>query len=358
MKIDFQPAFAVDIKHDYYPDGISADFMLAPTPDCQQQLRRFGLLFKETAGGFIVLYETTGTDGPVEPKRRIEGPLALSFVLWAKSPYLLNYSNLPLSKTPEQIFYLSNRHQVLNNAQLLLSADPVGEFVSAADLLPLRPQRFQVDVATDKGSLLWELFDAQGGLVHRQRVISVEGNSSYLVDLGNRPPGFYLLRRDSAEQLRFYAADRLVSGYPFGLLEIAVDPNVADAFSFVTAGGDVQFRRYLVKLQARKTTWEYFVVAKYEAELKPTDLSLTLDDPPVTFTRQPAVTLADGSTAIPFIAGTPLPLRQQPIKGIALSKKKGASTPKLDIESLPNPAVTEVIPALAGKVISRVYVYL
>ena len=148
MKIDFQPAFAVDIKHDYYPDGISADFMLAPTPDCQQQLRRFGLLFKETAGGFIVLYETTGTDGPVEPKRRIEAPLAFSFVLWAKSPYLLNYSNLPLSKTPEQIFYLSNRHQVLNNAQLLLSADPVGEFVSAADLLPLRPQRFRTTLFT------------------------------------------------------------------------------------------------------------------------------------------------------------------------------------------------------------------
>jgi len=358
MKIDFQPAFAVDINHDYYPDGISADFILAPTPDCKQQLRRYGLLFKETRGGFVVLYETSGADGPVEPKRRIDAPLALSFVLWAKSPYLLNYSNLPLSKTPEQIFYLSNRNKALNNGQLLLSADPAGEFVSVDDLLSLRPQRFQVDVATDRDSLVWELFDAQGAIVHRQRVASVGGISSYLVALGSRQPGLYQLRRDGVEQLRFYAADRLVSGFPFGVLEIAVDPTVSNDFSFVAGGGDVQFRRYLVKLQARKTTWEYFVVAKYEAELKPADLTLTLDDPPVTFTRQPAVTLADGSTAIPFIAGTPLPLRQQPLKGIALSKKKGASTPKLDIDSLPNPAVTEVIPALAGKVISRVYVYL
>lgn len=358
MKIDFQPAFAVDIKHDYYPDGISADFILAPTPDCQQQLRRYGLLFRETTGGFVVLYETTGGDGPVEPKRRIVAPLVLSFVLWAKSSYLLNYSNLPLTKTPEQFFYLSNRQKTLNNGQLLLSADPIGEFISAADLLALRPQRFQVDAVTDRDSLVWELFDEQGGSVARQRVTTVEGVCSYLVKLDNRQPGRYLLQRDGIDQLQFYAADRLLSGYPFGLLEIAVDPTVNDAFSFVAAGGDVQFRRYLVKLQARKTIWEYFVVAKYETELQPTDLALTLDDPQVNFTRQPAVTLADGSSAIPFVAATPLPLHLLPLKGIALSKKKGVSTPKLDIDNLPNPGVTEVIPALAGKVISRVYIYI
>jgi len=357
MKIDFQQAFAVDIRHDYYPDGISADFNIEPTPHCRQQLQRYGLLFKETPGGFVVLYETTGVDGPPEPKRKIVPPLALAFILRGTSPFLLNFTDLPLDKLPEQIFYLSNRQKNLNHGQRLLSADPGDEFLSSADLLNLRPQRFQVDVETGADSLLWELFDVQGALMRRLRVMTVEGICSFLVDLATHPPGRYLLRRNGEDHLHFYASDRLAGSFPFGLIEIAVDPLVDNEFSFVDAGGQVQFRRYLLKMQARKTTWEFFVVGKYETEVKPTDLTLTLDDPPVTFTRQSPVTLADGSTAIPFVAGTPLPLTRQPLKGIALSKKKGASTPKLDIDNLPNPSVAEIIPAEGGKVISRVYVY-
>jgi len=357
MKIDFQKAFAVDIRHDYYPDDVCADFLISPTPDCQQQLLKYGLLFRETAAGFVVLYETTGSDGPAEPKRKINTPLALSFVLWAKAPFLLNYSNLPLNKTPDQIFYLSNRQKTLNSGQLLLTADAGSEFLSAEDLLALRPQRFQVDIETDADSTLWEVIDPQGETVTRQRVVSNEGSSSYLVDLGSREPGRYLLRRDGSDHLQFYAADRLVSGFPFGLIEISVDATVNSDFNFVSNSGTVQFRNYLLKLQARKTTWEYYVVAKYETELEPADLRVLLDDPPVTFSRQTTVTLADGSIAVPFIAGVELPLSQQPLKGITLRKKKGPSTPRLVIDNLPNPSVSEVIPVTGDNVISRVYVY-
>lgn len=357
MKIDFQKAFAVDIRHDYYPDGISADFLIVPTPDCQQQLQKYGLLFKETAGGVVVLFETTGIDGPIEPKRKIDGPLVLSFVLWSKAPFLLNYSKLPLDKTPDQMFYLTNRSKTLNSGKLLLSADSGDEYLSEADLLALRPKRFQVQVETAKDSTLWEIIDPQGAQIHRQRVNSVEGTCVYRVDLGSRLPGRYQLRRDGADYLKFYAADQLVSGFPFGLIEIAVDPAVSNEFSFVDGSGNVQFREYQLKLQARKTTWEYFIVAKYETGVKPNDLSVTLDDPPVSFARQNAVTLADGSTAIPFVAGTPLPLSQHPIKGIALSKKKGPATPRLNIDNLPNPSVSEVIPTAGENAISRVYIY-
>lgn len=357
MKIDFQKAFAVDIQHDYYPDGVSADFLIAPTPDCQQQLQRYGMLFKESVGGFVVLYETTGGDGPGEPMRKIDGPVAFSFVLWAKAPFLLNYSKLPLDKPADQIFYLSNRRKTANNGQLLLNVAAGGEFLSDQDLLVLRPQRFQVDVETVADSTLWDVVDEQGVQVHRQRVATVEGTSRYLVDLGSRSPGRYLLRRDGTAYLHFYSDDRLVSGFPFGLIEIAADPTVNNEFSFIDGSGNVQFRDYRLKLQARKTIWEYFIVAKYETGLKPNDLSVTCDDPPVSFARQSAVTMADGSTAIPFVAGTPLPLSKQPIKGIALSKKKGPSTPRLNIDNLPNPSVSEVIPAAGDSVISRVYIY-
>ncbi len=357
MRIDFQKAFAVDIRHEYYPDEISGDFRIAPTPHCQQQLQNFGMLFKETPGGFVVLCETFGDGTPPTPKRTIASPLTLTFALWSHSPFLANFSNLPLDKTPEQFFALSNRQKNFISGQRLLTADPIDEFLSVADLFSLRPQRFQVDVETPQDSVLWELLDVQGGLVKRQRVNTVEGVSSFLVKLSTQSPGRYLLRRDAVEHLHFYADDRLLGNYPFGLIEIALDPLVSNDFRFIDGSGKLQFRRYRLKLQARRTTWEYFVVAKYETGVKPEDLTLTLDNPPVTFTRQPAVTLADGKTAIPFVAGTTLPLSQQPLKGIALSKKKGPSTPKLDIENLPNPAVSDLIPAGGGKVISRVYVY-
>jgi hypothetical protein len=355
MKIDFQKAFAVEVLHDYYQNGISADFLISPTPDCQRQLLQQGMLFKQTASGFIVLYETDGDDPP-RPKRPLDSPLTLSFVLWSQAPFLLHYSNLPLDKDPEQIFYLSNRNKVLNAGQLLLSAASASQFLSADDLLALRPQRFQVEVESAADSVLWEVLDVQGAQVGRERVATVAGRNSYLVDLGQQAPGLYSLQRDGSEHLQFYAADRLVSGFPFGLLEIAADASVSNDFSFVAADGSVQFRNYRLKLQARSTTWEYYVVAKYETEVTPNDLQISLDDPAVSFARQTAVILADGSTAVPFIAGTELPLRQLPLKGITLRKKKGPSTPRLVIDNLPNPSVAEIIPG-AGKVISRTYIY-
>ena len=333
-----------------------ADFTVAPTLECRRQLQKHGMLFKETPGGFVVLYETTGQVGVAEPKRQFAAPFGLSFVLRPKVPFLLNYSDLPLDKSSEQIFYLTNRQKNLNDGRLLLSAAGGSEFLSASDLLPLRSQRFPVDLETSATSILWELQNHLGTLVDRQRVASVEGQNRYQVDLGDKEPGWYQLRRDGAEYLSFYAADHLVGGFPFGLIEIAVDSTVNDDFSFVAASGKVQFKRFQLKLQARETIWEYLVVAKYETELKPNDLEVTLDDPPVPFSRQTAVSLADGSTAIPFIAGAPLPLRQQPIKGITLRKKKGPTTPKLDIDNLPNPSVAEVIPE-KEKVISRMYIY-
>lgn len=356
MKIDFQKAFAVEILHDYYRDGISADFLIAPSPDCKRQLLKYGMLFKETPTGFIVLYETDGTDDSSLPKRPLEGPFHLSFVLWSQTPFLFNYSNLPLDKNPDQIFYLSNRNKTLNNGQRLLSSADGSQFMSAADLLNLRPQRFQVVVECVADSVLWELTDMGGVLIDRKRVAAVEGSCSYLVDLEQASPGLYTLHRDGAEHLKFYAADRLASGFPFGLIEIAVDPAVNNDFSFVADDGTVQYRNYRLKLQARSTTWEYYVVAKYETEVLPTDLQISLDEPAVTFARQAAVTMADGSIAVPFVAGSVLPLSQRPLKGITLRKKKGPSTPRLVIDNLPNPSVCEVIPE-SGMIISRTYIY-
>ncbi|SHJ77078.1 hypothetical protein SAMN02745165_03134 [Malonomonas rubra DSM 5091] len=355
MRIDFQKAFAVEVLHDYYRDGISADFLIAPTPSCQQQLLKQGMLFKETPSGFVVLYETAG-DEASEPKRPLASPLTFSFVLWSQESFLLNYSNLPLDKTPDQIFYLSNRDKSINDGQLLLSADSGAQFLSAADLLALRPQRFQVDIEDSSDSVVWELTDSKGTLVDRRRVATVEGNNSYLVDLREQAPGLYRLCCDGEEHLKFYAADRLVSGFPFGLIEIFIDPAISNDFSFVAADGSVQFRNYRLKLQARSTTWEYYVVAKYETEVTPNDLQISLDEPAVNFVRQPAVSLADGSTAVPFVAGATLPLSQQPLTGITLQKKKGPSTPRLVIDNLPNPSVAEIIPE-ADRVISRTYIY-
>lgn len=356
MKIDFRKAFAVDIRHDYYADGVSADFQIAPTPGCRQQLLKYGLLFKEVAGGFVVLYETTGAEGPPEAKRKLEAPLSLSFVLRAKAPFLLNYSNLPLDKAADQFFYLSNRRKSLDNGERLLTVAESG-FLADRDLISLRPQRFQVDVATAADSLLWELWDVEDKLIDRQRATTTEGMNSYLVDLGGRPGGRYLLRQDGSDYLTFYADNRLVGSFPFAVIEIAAGPSVTDDFSFVEGGGDIRFRSYLCKLQARKTTWEYYVVGKYETEVQPTDLQVQLDDPPVVFTRQEAVALADGSMAIPFVAGSELPLSQIPIKGVTLNKKKGPSTPRLVIDNLPNPSVAEVIPQ-GAKGISRMYIYI
>lgn len=352
MRIHFAKAFAVDLFHDYYPSGVSEDFSVEPTLATRQELNKHGLLFKTTPQGFVVLCETEG-DGST-PIRPLVPPLSFSFVLRSINPFLFNAANLPFTKSPQQLFYLGTRQKDSNAGELLLSADPIGKFVGAADLLALRPQRFQASFPAAGAAARWQLFDGRGGLLRSWAVPALGATSTGLVEVPQA--GSYRLLGDGVDRLVFYADDQLAGGTPFGVIEIAADALVTAPFRFVSDAGAVAFKRYAVRLQARRTTWQYYVVPKFDTDVDPQDLSISLASPAVSFTRKSAVTLADGRTAIPFEAASELPLSQTSIKGVQL-KKNGPPTSRLTIDNLPNPSVNEVIPAAAGKVFSRVFVY-
>lgn len=373
METVFQNLFSVDIQHRYYRDGVSRDFEVVPTPLTCRLMENYGLLFRKTAGGFNLLYEADPTD-PLyrRPRRALREELRFSFLLQWKNFRLLNHSDLPLDAPPGSVYYLNNLNQKIEGGKLLLSRSP---FLSSQDSLLSKPLMFQYRTALTGPGADVQVINEAGETVKRERVMAFEGRALWPVDLRAHGPGPYRLEVDETEEARFYASDDLVGRKVFALVDILKNDHVPAPYRLTDPEQDhaVTPKAYIVEIDTRRTYWKYNVVLKYR--LKDT---APADWPPgwpgdwaVVVPGRPSVrieprpgeikTLADGSVAVPFVADTPLPLREEPLKGISLKRVNGNGNGAVlrELDNLPNPPLDGIVPNRdENKVFSEVFVYI
>jgi hypothetical protein len=395
MKILFDKLFEIEFYHEYYKSKLSDDFLFAPTSTCRRMLQKYGLLSRATPQCLAVFYEAEEDDSKkLHPVRPIKEDVRFSFVLKIKTPFLLNYSDLPLDLPSDHIYYLNNLIDNQQNQQLLLSSNKATEFVSSQDALKLRPQLFQYVFNTPKDHAEFEILDEWSQVVKRERKTVVEGVLSYEMDVRGVGPGKYTLKIDGEQKEQFYASDEIIGNEVFAVVDILHHGSVPQPYMFTdpNANHDASARTYAVKIDRRKTFWKYYFVLKYRlSDLNPADWpkvwppdwpqSLPVDWPAgwpqdwpkdwsIVYPPDPAVkiipspqemkTLFNGTMAIPFVSDTPLPLQQEPVKGIRLEKKAGSNNGSgiREIDHLPNPSITSIVPDVSGgNVYSEVYVY-
>lgn len=361
MQSQFAQLVEMEIFHHYHIGGTGDDFQIRPTRLSTSQLRNYGLLFQKTARGFAILSETTLEDGNLQPLKPIEEDVKFSFILEARSPYLLNYSDLPLDSSLDQIYYLNNIHRNKQGDSLLLTADATRDHLSLKDRIFLKPQVFQYRIESANPSVKVEIVDETGKSMINQTLASNSGVLEYPVNLSEYPPGKFILKVNTSKQLEFYADDELSGKNVFGIINLFHHSKVPAAYRFLDAQGAIVPKTYRVNIANRQTYWKYYIVLKYRPDIAPQDLSITCPAVPggISFQQKTVHPVADGTPAIPFISETALGLQEEPIKGIQLTRKHGDGTQDIEVQNLPNASVTSLTPDPAdNKVYSEIFVYI
>lgn len=92
----------VNIYHEYFNDKIPKSISVSPTLTSAQQLREYGVLFKPSSNGFVLLADADS----ISSSEVFSGPVTFKFSLDFRDPLFLNYTSLP---------YHSSQHIQLNN---------------------------------------------------------------------------------------------------------------------------------------------------------------------------------------------------------------------------------------------------
>lgn len=370
VDIVFKDLFSISLRHRYYANGVSQDFLIVPTALTQSRMRDYGLLFRQTATGMTVLYEE---DPALKgPRRAFQETLRFSFMLQPRNPWLLNYSDLALDLPSGRFYYLNNLNDNVLGGRLLLTR---AAFVSSQDVLSLKPLVFQHRDALPGPDAELRITDEFGKVRVSRQARVVEGYAVWTIDLRGCGPGSYRMEINGTEKERFYASDELEGRKFFGLIDVLHGPQVPESYRFTDPeqGNAIEARTYHVEIDNRKTYWKFYVVLKYQLKgVKPEDWPAGWpEDWAVVNPEQPSVeiksppgsrkTLADGNLAVPFVSDAPLPLKEAPVKGLALKKVSGNGngTTLREVVNLPKPPVGAVVPdPEEDKIFSEVFVYI
>ncbi len=347
--MQYSELFSVTIAHTYYDAGMCRDFSFRPTDACRTLLRDHGLLFVESKGGFSVLCRVTrGKDNKQYAFIPLAADMRLSFVLTAVNSRLLNFSELPLADNRDTVYWLSNLADNSQNGELLLSADKAAAFVSTKDRIALRPPFFQHATTLEQQTAPISVQDTFGQVLFIRTVPIADG--SLPVDLNRQRSGRHLLVINGGEPFPFYCSSELSHGNAFAVIDIYNHDQVPEAYRFLSPAGEVLGRKYTCRIAGRRTFWKYYVGLKHDTSIKKEELSISYPGNTVGFTALDPKTLADGVQAVPFVADAALAMRETPVKGIKLLRKKGGGNGHGSghngqvpiVENLPNPSTASI----------------
>jgi len=356
VQIHFEELFRLRINHDYYARGFGDDLGIIPSAETNRILTDYGILFRTVKGGAVLLYELQPATG--KPMRPILESKRFRFLLKNRNPKLHHITELPLEDFQASIYHFHNFNDNKQSSELLLTGDSTTKYLSDTDRLPLRSQWFEYTFSVSGATADVRVDDFFGDQVLDTTVEKRDGEFSLPVDLQAYPPGRFTLSVNGSTELEFYADSSLTGRGYFGIIEIYRDAGVPGDYRFTEPDGDVQSRMYTINLQRRSTFWKYLVVLQYRTGLDPEDLSISHPDSGVSFQRRPALTLSDGSTAVPFISSVALPYRESPTQGIQLSQSNGNGS-LLQIDDLPNASSLMIMPdPTADKIYSEIYYYI
>ena len=290
------------------------DFLeISPSAKCQRLLERCRCLFKKTSTGIIVGTQAVSKKG--NPKRdkpfcKIANDQVFTFHIYLKDFDLLNYTDLPLTGTADQVYLFSNLKGNGTKAFPSLSTFPdtytSGQEYLPGDMLidnPVNPAKLYIanlKTKTDPiSSSDWLQENASNGypmtytskkdripLVMKQMLYTVKtagvepeilvrtasGTAvevridnlpdvpdTIQIDLGGLPEGLYSLHAQSSDhsyqdEIIFYLLQH--SEPPFGILRLAAKSDASE-YDLLDSQGYIRSPSYTLRFRNRATYWRY-----------------------------------------------------------------------------------------------------
>lgn len=371
----YQVLFSIQLAHQYYVDGKSRDFELQPTQACAGLLRNFGLLFKKTEDGGIVLFERSAASkaDPGEVIRKIKEEVIFTFTLKLKQYSFPNYTQLgeqPVARVGKNIYYFSNVDQDTGAVNQNLDTGgavrlTVQEEAGEADLCTLTPQIFTLPA---DGYSAIGVFRTSIGQPPKAVLLAQarEDPDSIALDFRSFPAGKYQLGwfdlptgaglddvvlETGTPRKDIFLDSRLIGRAPLGVIQIALD----EAHVHYDDPPPV----FLLEFKRAWKQWKYYLISE---EGFSSDLAITYDFD--TDTHNPVypetilfdrvditdMTPEELATVQSFVPKEVLlfrsredqllPAYEEPLAGLQLiDQNVSTGSVKVELDNLPNPAV-------------------
>ena len=345
---NYQKIVELQVWNDYYQGLQSGDFQFVPEHATHRTLRNMGLKLKEVSGGFR-LFAALDDTGKLQ-KDPVAVPFKLVFFMRLTNPRFLNLTNLPFDLDGSKIYYFSNqasnKREVFGTGSdsLLLNQN---DTTSSADQIKTSGKVYSYTHDGDDGPKIAELvWGDTDEVVASQELDPVDARYNFQFKLEGLAAGRYKLMLEGGELDRFYYAGELALASYFGVVELF--SQVETNYKWFTNAGLVSAKTYRLAFKRRETLWRYKVINRNELEL--TNPGIRETDTPWEFTH---------SGDHVFVSNSPMPLKEAPIKGIALRSDQTDAASVL-ISDLPNPDpdLIKPDPGNPATIYSDIYVYL
>lgn len=336
IHIKYKELFDIEILHNFYSSGKSADLKLVPTSECAQLIRRLGLRFIATDFGgklFAKVNTVSASDFIATP---IPDNTKFTFKLQIVNGAFVNFTNVKLNKIAGTYYYFNN---LVNNLSAdgfpLLVSDSAAKVVTDNDLLGLESNTFAYThtqaVAQRTGTI--EMIDSGDKI--SQTLANNNNNFNFSFDLSPLPGGRAKFSVQNVEKKRFYIIDASEQQSLFALVDIFFNSSVVAAYKFLQANGSVTSTKYKISFGSRQTRWRYIITKKYNATISAVTVAKTTA-PAIAFTAQAGVPAGKFIVA----SNNLLPFSEINIQGIKLSDQSS----NIIIPNLPNPSAALIKP--------------
>ena len=136
MNTYYSILFDLIFQHNYFVDPVTSCFGISPSVDTQTWMKNQAIVFKETTGGFRLVYESDKKENVERKNELLSSNAILRFVLTLKDPLFYNYTDLTITDLSSVLFHF---HNLSGNSDRHASKANLynGDAVSTADTIDL-----------------------------------------------------------------------------------------------------------------------------------------------------------------------------------------------------------------------------
>jgi hypothetical protein len=295
---------------------VSSFLSIRPTEACSSLLRKHNCIFQQRESGFIIAVKVQHDDGlnAYVPFVSLADDLAFTFRYNIVDPYFLNYSNIPLPRQKDTVFFFQNKsessarvypdlsrrapvrdvNEIYNAGEILLTADlstvmiadtitgpanaPVQNFitdpkvsgkalhyVNRNDTIKISGSILRIDTGLQNrmNDVTVTITNTNATVITPKVVLFEDGNTTVQVDFSMFTEGIYNVHLEDAgsaytEDVLFYLQKE--NSACDGIIQIQVKADQA-AFGLLNTNGSVkegtQARRFDLRFKNRATLWRY-----------------------------------------------------------------------------------------------------
>jgi len=320
MDIHYHKWLDIEVKNNYFTNGLCSIFSLVPFENTNKILTNYNILIHKKNHTFSFYIGVSG-----QKKLNLSEEFSelnnLYFQLVHEDSLFSNYTDIPLLEA-KQLFFFKNS----KNSSLL----QINEKVSKDDLISIHQESFstQVNIKTDTV----EIKNKKGVTLQKQP----DSDKKYQqVNLNNLASGEYQLWINGKQIESFYHFDTALSEKCFGILKL-------DLKEVIKAAQEVL--KLSLQFESRAAYWQYQVIVPDSWNIEDTQLEVK-DAEGNSYSGPIDKQIVSQKTAKVFTSSQPMGLKQHLLKNPVLSVTYSDtySNRKNELEiKLPNPGIEEL----------------